>query len=94
MTAGIKVWKGDDLSAYFIWPIRNLPIASIGVISGTGVKGMRAADANQYFAGTSSFPDFMIFSLDMLRSGVKAIKIAGFFDSDWKLSEVNLVQAE
>jgi len=39
------------------------------VISGTGIKGMNAAIANQYFAGASGFPDFMIFTLDMLKSG-------------------------
>ena len=45
---------------------------------------MNAALANQYFAGASGFPDFMIFSLDMLQVGANAIKMAGFFDNEWK----------
>lgn len=85
ITAGEKTWQGDDLSAYFVWPIRSSAIASVAVISGSGVKGMNAANANQYFAGASGFPDFMIYSLDMLRSGPGQLKMAGFYDYNWKL---------
>lgn len=85
ITAGNRQFEGDDLAAYFNWPLRNSTMASVSVISGAGIKGMRAADANQYFAGGSGFPDYMIFSLDMLQDGVTGIKTAGFFDNDWKL---------
>ena len=85
ITAGEKVWQGDDLSAYFVWPIRSSAVASVGVISGSGVKGMQAANANQYFAGASGFPDFMIYSLDMLQSGPGSVKMAGFYDHNWNL---------
>ena len=81
---GEKSWKGDDLAAYFVRPIEGSAIASVSVISGTGLKGMNAATANQYFAGASGFPDYMIFGLDMLKDGVKAVKAAGFFDNNWK----------
>jgi hypothetical protein len=91
ITAGEKQWQGDDLAAYFVWPIRSSDIASVGVISGSGIKGMNAANANQYFAGASGFPDFMIYGLKMLSSGTKEIKLAGFFDSQWKLDAVNMV---
>ncbi|UHG92696.1 prolyl oligopeptidase family serine peptidase [Spirosoma oryzicola] len=83
--AGSQNWKGDDLAGYFVWPIKGSPVASVAVIGGTGLKGMKAASANQYFAGASGFPDFMIFSLDMLREGSKGVKLAGFFDNTWKL---------
>jgi predicted esterase len=92
ITAAGKTWQGDDLSAYFVWPIRSSPIASVAVISGTGMKGMNAANANQYFAGASGFPDFMIYRLNMLLSGTSEIKMAGFFDNDWKLSQADFIQ--
>lgn len=85
ITAGENVWQGDDLSAYFVWPIRSSALASVGVISGSGIKGLQAANANQYFAGASGFPDFMIYSLEMLRSGPEQVKLAGFYDHNWKL---------
>jgi hypothetical protein len=55
------------------------------VVSGTGLSGMNAADANQYFAAGSGFPDYMIFSVDMLKVGSQAIRAAGFYDNEWKL---------
>ncbi len=90
--AGSKQWTGDDLGAYFVWPIPGSSIASVAVVTGSGIKGMKAAMANQYFAGASGFPDFMIFSLDMLSTGANAIKMAGFFDNEWKISNEELVQ--
>jgi len=93
VSAGTQSWSGDDLSAYFVWPIRSSAIASVGVISGTGIKGMKAANANQYFAGASGFPDFMIYGLKMLQSGAGELKMAGFFNNDWKLDPDNLVVA-
>ena len=88
---GTEAWQGDDLGAYFVWPIKGSAVNSVGVIAGTGLKGMSAASANQYFAGASGFPDFMIFRLDMIQSGVNEIKMAGFFDNNWKLSTGNFI---
>jgi predicted esterase len=94
VAAGSKTFTGDDLSAYFVWPIRSSATASVGVVSGTGVKGMNGANANQYFAGASGFPDFMIYGLNMLQVGVPEVKLAGFFDYRWKLKDSELVQAD
>lgn len=82
---GEKVLEGNDLGAYFVWPIKGSDVASVAVVTGSGIKGMHAAFANQYFAGASGYPDFMIFSLDMLHAGANAIKLAGFFDNEWKI---------
>lgn len=89
--AGNDLWEGDDLGTYFVWPVKGSAINSVGVIGGTGLKGMFATNANQYFAGASGFPDFMIFRLGMIKSGVNEIKMAGFFDNWWKLSGDNFV---
>jgi poly(3-hydroxybutyrate) depolymerase len=88
---GDQQWQGDDLATYFVWPIKGSATASVAVVGGTGIKGMRAASANQYFAGASGFPDFMIFGLDMVRSGSQGVRMAGFFDNDWKLAPANYV---
>ncbi|MFT4031493.1 MAG: PHB depolymerase family esterase [Siphonobacter sp.] len=84
--AGAQTWTGDDLATYFVWPIKGSKIASVAVVGGSGLKGMQASSANQYFAGASGFPDFMIYNLDMLRQGSKGVKLAGFFDNNWKLA--------
>jgi pimeloyl-ACP methyl ester carboxylesterase len=86
VVAGDKEWKSDSLGAYFVWPLKDAPEACVAVIGGSGLKGMEAADANQYFAGASGFPDFMIFDMSMLQSAGGGVRFAGFFDNDWKLS--------
>jgi len=62
------------------------------LVGGTGLKGMHAADANQYFAGGSGFPDYMIFSLDMLEKGDAGVKATGFFTNQWTLGDDGVVQ--
>ncbi|MGH2647149.1 MAG: alpha/beta hydrolase-fold protein, partial [Ginsengibacter sp.] len=89
--AGEQSFTGDDLAAYFVWPMKNSPENSVGVIAGSGINGMNAANGNQYFAGASGFPDFMIFSLGMLQSGADKVEMAGFFNNDWKLSSAEMV---
>ena len=89
VSAGPNAWTGDDLAVYFTWPIKNSPLNTVGVVAGTGLKGMNAANANQYFAGGSGFPDYMIFRLDMLRNGSEAIELAGFFDNNWQMDIKN-----
>lgn len=84
---GSQEWKGGDLGSYHVWPDPNATHASIALIGGTGIRGMRAAEANQYYAGGSGFPDFMIFSLDMLSKGESGLKAAGYFNNQWELGK-------
>ncbi len=91
ITAGNREFKGDNLAAYFTWPRRDSETASIAVISGTGKVGMQAANANQYFASGSGFPDLMIFSADMLETGFKNVKMTGFFGNDWSIENGEFV---
>jgi hypothetical protein len=93
VTAGDKTWTGDDIGGYFVWPQSN-GINSIGVVTGTGIKGFQAASANQYFAGGSGFPDYLFFKLDMLTTGANEIKLAGFFDNNWKLDNIESVESK
>jgi poly(3-hydroxybutyrate) depolymerase len=94
ITAGNNTWSGDDLAAYFVWPIKGSSVASVGAVTGTGAKGMKAANANQYFAGASGFPDFMIYGLDMLVKGSQGVKLAGFYDHEWKLNDAYMVESK
>lgn len=94
IVAGSQKWQGADLAAYYIWPIRNSNIASVAVISGTGLDGMNAANANQYFAGASGFPDFMIYKINMLKTGISNVKMAGFYDYNWKLKDDSNVKSD
>ena len=85
ISVGNETFKGNDLAAYFTWPRHDSRFASVAVVTGTGMAGLSAADANQYFAAGSGFPDYMIFSAEMLKSGADGIKATGFFDNMWRL---------
>ena len=85
---------GDDLGASFVWPDRRSTHALIGVITGSGLPGMKAANANQYFAGASGFPDFMIYRSAMLKDGVDQLEGVGFFDHAWQLDAANYIIRE
>ncbi|WP_242695915.1 alpha/beta hydrolase-fold protein [Desertivirga brevis] len=87
VTAGNQKYRGDDLAAYFVWPRSDSKKASVAVIGGSGLLGMKAADANQYFAGGSGFADYMIFKADLLEKGASAIKQAGYYGNDWSLEK-------
>jgi hypothetical protein len=83
-SVGNKTYTGDDIGAYYIWP-NSSTHSTIALIGGTGIKGMKASDANQYFSGGSGFPDFMIYSLDIMKGGDSAIKAAGYYNNQWQL---------
>ncbi|WP_159473321.1 prolyl oligopeptidase family serine peptidase [Dyadobacter sp. 3J3] len=89
---GDTQFSGSDLATYFIWPRKDSKTESISVISGTGIKGFKAANANQYFSGGSGFADLMIFSAEMLKSGADGIKMAGFFGNDWSVEKGEFVK--
>jgi hypothetical protein len=88
---GQEVVEGKDLATYFVWPREDSEIAMVAVIGGTGLEGMRATEPNQYFAAGSGFPDYLIFSSAMFRSGVKGIKATGFYDNNWRLPKEGVV---
>lgn len=83
---GNKEYRGDDLGGYFTWKKPGSEKGTVGVIAGTGIKGMQAATANQYFAGASGFPDYMFFRLDMLIDGSEDVVDAGFYSNSWTLN--------
>lgn len=82
---GEQRYVGKDIGGYFTWKKPGTDAHTIGVITGTGVSGMQAATANQYFAGASGFPDYLFFKLDMLKNGSAGIVEAGFYTNDWNI---------
>ncbi|TJZ60651.1 alpha/beta hydrolase [Sphingobacterium olei] len=83
---GDKQYTGDDLGGYFTWKKPGSDTHTLGVITGTGINGMRAATANQYFAGASGFPDYLFFRFGMLKSGADDVVDAGFYSNQWEIN--------
>ncbi|WP_428663897.1 alpha/beta hydrolase-fold protein [Runella sp.] len=91
---GEEQLTGDDLGIYFTYPRPDSPFASVAVVAGSGLPGMLATESNQYFTGGSGFPDYFIFGAAMLKDGVKGVKQAGFFDTNWQISKTDAVKAQ
>lgn len=85
LQVGGKLLEGEDIGGYFTWKKPGSDTYTVGVITGTGLKGMQAATANQYFAGASGFPDYMFFTLDMLKNGPDNVLDAGFYTNQWEI---------
>lgn len=82
---GNKSWTGDDYGVYFMYPRKDSKIASVGVVSGTGMIGFKTVTPNRYFSSGVGIPDAMIFTPSMYKDGVEGIKAAGFFGNDWSM---------
>lgn len=80
---GEKVIHGDDYGLYFIRPRMDSDKASVGVISGSGMKGFNAVNPNKYFVSGVGIPDLMIFTTDIYKNGFDGVKAAGYFGNDW-----------
>jgi len=85
VTVGARRIEGSDLGCFFIRPRPGSSVASVGVVAGTGLEGMRAADGNRYFIAGSGYPDLMVFGSDMLERRFDGVRAAGYFGMDWSV---------
>lgn len=83
--------SGDRLGTYFIYPRSDSETASVGVIAGTGITGMKATWGNDYFSGITGFPDLLIFDVDWIRDSLEGLKISGFFGYDWSTEQGDFI---
>ncbi len=84
---GNTYMESDRIGTYFIQPRIDSQTASVGVVAGTGIKGMKALYPNDYFSGITGFPDLLIFDVDWLKEGLDGIKVSGFFGNDWSVEQ-------
>lgn len=80
---GDREMRGDDLAAYFIRPRPGSEVASVVVVAGTGLAGMRSTYGDTFFGPATRFPDCLV-----LRAGKEVEPIAaGYFGLDWSVVE-------
>jgi pimeloyl-ACP methyl ester carboxylesterase len=82
---------GKDLACVFVRPRRRSSNATIGVIGGTGIQGMRATDRLPLFVNGANFPDLLLFGAESLKEGNKAVRAAGYFGMTWGLEPGEIV---
>ena len=83
LSLGKKQMNGSNYGAYFIYRKNDSDKASIGVVTATGTKGMKAAYANHYLLNGTTFPDVLIFNDSLLQKGIGGVECSGFFGNNW-----------
>lgn len=83
--AGTERIEGRGLAALFLRPRPGSDSACVGVVSGSGLAGMRLTSARPYLLAGTAAPDLAVFDAQKLR-------LAGFFGLDWGLPTGELVR--
>lgn len=82
---GNKEYKGNDLACLMIRPRTDSKIASVAVVSGTGIEGMKLADLANYSHPYVGFPDVIVYNSDILKSDEMGVRYTGYFGNDWSI---------
>jgi hypothetical protein len=88
---GTKNETGGDLACLFVRPRPGSDKASVGVVTGTGLPGMRLTDRMPYFISGVAYPDCIILGPESLAKGVEGVRAAGFFGNDWSVPSGDFV---
>ena len=85
LTVGERAFVGEDLACLFVRPRRGSDLATVAVVSGTGLYGVRATSQLPYFVSGVGYPDWIVLSAEHLMLGTQRVMAAGFFGTDWSL---------
>jgi hypothetical protein len=83
---GDREEAGSDLACLFLRPRPGSDRAVVGVVTGTGVAGMRLTDRLPYFVSGVAYPDCIVLGADALTKGVEGVRAVGFFGNDWSVT--------
>lgn len=90
VTLGDKVLEGD-LAVLAVYPRPGSNTASIGIVAGTSLAGLRLTNRLPYLASGVGVPDFVVLDAEMLRDGARGLRACGYFDMNWQLSPTDTV---
>jgi predicted esterase len=91
IVVGKEEAKGDDLGCLFVRPRPGSDRALVGVVTGTGLKGMRLTDRLPYFVSGVGYPDLLVLKPTSLLHGSEGVAVAGFFGEDWGVGSGEIV---
>jgi pimeloyl-ACP methyl ester carboxylesterase len=82
---------GDSLATLFIQPKIESARALVGVVGGTGLRGMQATNRLRYFVAGIAYPDLLLFDAAALSTGPSEVRVLGFFADDWRAQDAPLL---
>ena len=95
LTIGTRTEIGEDLAVIFLRPRPGSDSASVGVVSGTGLAGLRRTDRLPYFSSGVAYPDLTVIKATPSPDDVsRGLTVAGFFGNDWSVDLGEFVYAK
>ena len=85
VSVGDRTFKGSEFGGVFIRPRKDSDVASVGVVTGSGVQGMRLTTRLPFFVSGVAYPDLLVISPETLKKRFAGIVAAGYFGSDWSV---------
>ena len=82
---GDRSLTGEDFACLFCRPRPGSALASVAVISGSGIVGLKLTDRVPYFTAGVAYPDCTVFGTDTLDKGSEAVRVTGYFGNDWSV---------
>jgi hypothetical protein len=82
---GSATIDGAPSGCLFIRPRPGSPTAEVGVVSGTGLAGMRLANRIPYLSPGINLPDLTVLDQRVLSEGDAGVLATGFFGLDWSV---------
>jgi poly(3-hydroxybutyrate) depolymerase len=83
---GPRSVTGEDLACLFIRPRPGSEAASVGVITGSGLTGLRLTERLPYFTSGVAYPDCLLLKAKTLLESSGAPIAAGYFGADWSVT--------
>jgi len=84
---GERKYEGHHIACVFVAPRADDPNGStlIGAFGSTGTAGARLSYTLQPFTSGVGYPDYVVYSTEVLTKSDGGVLEAGWFDRDWKL---------
>lgn len=80
---GSRTISGDDLGCLFVRPRPGSDRASVAVVSGSGLTGLRLTERLPYFTSGVAYPDCLVLRAKAVSDSSPALIAAGYFGADW-----------
>ena len=83
LSVGERKFTGDDYSLVFTYPRADSDFASVAVVGGSGLRGMKVTNRIGYFISGASFPDVLVYGANTIETGLDGVLGGGYFGEDW-----------
>jgi pimeloyl-ACP methyl ester carboxylesterase len=74
---------GEDLACLFVRPRPGSEVGLVGVVSASGLAGMRLTERLPVFVSGIGYPDCLVLGGETLTKGATGVRAAGYFGPDW-----------